>query len=90
MLLVIRMCLGTVRCPAVSVQQAAGGVIVPSFPPGSELAFSFDDVTTDDVGTQVAITGVARADWEFLDKDLNNNGALLHVPLGTPPASPGR
>lgn len=81
---------GTVRCPPVSVQQAAGGVIVPSFPPGSELAFSFDGVTTGDVGTQVAITGVARADWEFWDKDLNNNSALLYVPIVAAPALPGR
>jgi hypothetical protein len=79
---------GTVRCPPVTVQQVAGGVIVPSFPPSSELALVFEGVTTGDVGTQVAITGAAKADWEYWDKDLNNNSALLYVPIVAPAASP--
>ena len=81
---------GTVSCPPVTVQQVAGGVIVPSFPPSSELAFTFEGITTGDVGTQVAITGAARADWEYWDKDLSNNSALLYVPIVAPRASPGR
>jgi hypothetical protein len=80
---------GTVTCLTVSVQQLAGGVVVPTFPPSSELAFMFDGVTTGDVGTQVAITGVARADWEFWDKDLNNNSALLYIPIVVPAATAG-
>ena len=77
---------GTVACPAVSVQQLAGGVLVPSFPPSSELAFTFEGVTTGDVGTQVAITGYARSDYEYWDKDLSNNSALLYIPVVAPAA----
>jgi hypothetical protein len=81
---------GTVSCPPVTVQQVAGGVVVPSFPPSSELAFVFEGVTTGDVGTQVAISGAAKADWQYWDKDLSNNSALLYVPIVALRASPGR
>lgn len=79
---------GAVVCPAVSVQQLAGGVMVPSLPPGSELAFAFDGVTTGDVGTQVAIAGHARSDYKYWDKDLSNNSALLNIPIAAPAATP--
>ena len=79
---------GTVVCPAVSVQQLASGALVPSFPPSSELAFTFEGVTTGDVGTQVAITGYARSDYQYWDKDLSNNSALLYIPIVAPVAGP--
>jgi hypothetical protein len=78
---------GPVLCPPVSVQQLAGGVFVGSFPPSSELGFVFDGVTTGDVGTQVAITGVAKVDW---DKDTSNNSELLYIPIVAPVATPVR
>ena len=82
---------GSVVCPAaVSVQQLASGLIVSSFPPSSELAFYFDGVTTGDVGTQVAISATARADWQYWDKDLDNNSALLYVPIVAAVAPPVR
>ena len=77
---------GAVACPPVSVQQLAGGVLVPSLPPSSELAFTFEGVTTGDVGTQVAITGTARSDYKYWDKDLSNNSALLYIPIVAPAA----
>jgi hypothetical protein len=80
---------GVITCPTVSVQQLAGGVMIPTFPPGSELAFTFEGVTTGDVGTQVAITGYARSDYTYWDKDLSNNSALLYIPIVAPTASPG-
>lgn len=81
---------GAITCPTVSVQQLAGGVMIPTFPPGSELAFTFEGVTTGDAGTQVAITAYARSDYTYWDKDLSNNSALLYLPIVAPPASPGR
>ncbi|HQR22816.1 MAG TPA: hypothetical protein PLE54_03235 [Burkholderiaceae bacterium] len=75
---------GTVICPPVSLQQLAGGVIVSTFPPRSELAFTFEGVVTGDVGTQIAITGSAKSDYPYWDKDLSNNSALLYIPIVAP------
>lgn len=75
---------GTVVCPTVSVQQLAGGVIVSTFPPRSELAFTLEGRATGDVGSQIAITGSAKSDYPYWDKDLSNNSALLYIPVVAP------
>jgi hypothetical protein len=78
---------GPVICPPDSVQLLAGGALVSTFPPSSELAFTFEGITTGDAGSQVAITAVASVDW---DKDTSNNSALLYVPIVAAATSAGR
>lgn len=75
---------GTVVCPTVSVQQLAGGVIVSTFPPRSELSFTLEGRATGDVGSQIAITGSAKSDYLYWDKDLSNNSALLYIRIVAP------
>ena len=75
---------GAVFCPAVSVPMMAGGIIYPSIPSHTELAFTFTGVAIGDAGSRISIAATARLDG---DREQGNNAALLVIPVVAAPAS---
>ncbi|HQR72548.1 MAG TPA: hypothetical protein PLE54_18225 [Burkholderiaceae bacterium] len=73
---------GAPICPAVSVQQLAGGLVFPSFPAGTEVSFFFDGVTTGAPGSQVVLSAAANVPGDLHPED---NSAVSYVPVISAP-----